>query len=146
MSRKTFAFAALFTIALGVHDARAQLSGTIEFTTAFPFTVGKTTMAGGTYSISSDALDKSTLEIRGRTASAFELTRQARPRATPSKTEIVFERYGKHYILKSVWVAGSAVGYELNVKFAERQLAGASERPTELRVTARLRAPGPLPR
>jgi hypothetical protein len=146
MNRTTFALVSLFTIGVGVQDARAQVSRPIEFTTAFPFTVGETTVAGGTYSISADALDTSTLEIRGRTASVFELARQAKPSATPSRTEVVFERYGDHYILKSIWIAGATVGFELNVKFAERHLERANERLTEFRVSARVRAQGSRPR
>jgi len=146
MNRMTIAFTVLFTISVGVHHAGAQIGRPLEFTTAFPFTVGKTTVAGGTYSISAVASDQATLELRGRTASVVELARQTRPAATPAKTEVVFEHYGDRYILKNVWVAGSAVGYEFDVKSAERHLGRAAEPPTELRVSASVRAPGSRPR
>jgi len=143
MKRLSIALTLILVTAGGVRDAFAQIVGRIQFTTAFPFTVGNTTLPGGTYSIASDSLEPSLLVIRGWNTSVFEAATESSPSRAPARSEVVFERFGNGYILKSVWVAGSTVGYQLNVRAAERRLARTNEAPNEVRVSAHLTARRP---
>ena len=131
------ALAFVLVTAAGVQDAYAQNTRRIHFTTAFPFTVGNAMLPGGTYSIAPSDLEPAVLVIRGFNTSVFERAIASGPAEPHRKSEVVFERFGNGYILKSVWVARSSVGYQMDVKAAERRLARANEIPTEVRVSAR---------
>lgn len=87
---------------VGVYNASAQIDTSIEFTTAFPFTVGAHT-------------------------SVLFVTESAEPSQTPSKSEVVFSRYG-------------TIGYLAETALGERHAAkkGGSSHPQ--RVTARKEA------
>ena len=65
MNRVFVAVALVLVTVAGVRDAQAQIMGRIQFTTAFPSTVGNTTLPGGTYSIASDSREPSLLVIQG---------------------------------------------------------------------------------
>ena len=67
----------------------------------------------------------------------FFETNVAQPRETPSKTEVVFSRYGDGYVLKDIWVEGSDSGFESVAAEGERHLAKKYAAPSEERVGAR---------
>lgn len=106
----------------GVTLASAQVSDPVEFTTAFPFTVGNTTMPAGKYGIRRDSDNPSVYRIEGdkkHVGALFEVEPTSMTK-TPEKTEVIFKRYGQGYVLKSVWEAGSQDGVETVVAEAER--------------------------
>lgn len=106
---------------VGVYNASAQIDISLEFTTAFPFTVGNATLPAGSYTITpADDEDPRVLRIEGAHASAFFLTESAQPTQAPSKTEIEFSRYGDRYVLKNIWVQGSTIGYLAETALGER--------------------------
>jgi hypothetical protein len=106
-----------------LHRFRQQFVPAVEFTTSFPFTVGNTNVPAGSYSIRQDDDNPKVLELTGgRTAVLFE-AENPQARQTPSKTEVVFNRYGDSYVLKSVWVEGSDMGYETIGAEGERHAA-----------------------
>jgi hypothetical protein len=92
---------------LGVVPAWAQVDGPVDFTTAFPFAVGATTLPAGQYEIRPVDQDPGMyrIEMRNGTNGAFF---HADPLALPSgsATEVVFnEAHGK-YALDRIEVAG----------------------------------------
>jgi hypothetical protein len=130
----------------GVHHASAQIETSVEFTTPFPFTVGNTKVPAGTYSIRQDEDNPKILELTGgHTAVLFE-TGNPQARQTPSKTEVVFSRYGDGYVLKNVWVEGSDMGYESVRAEAERHAAKRGESKGEQRVAGRKKSDTPKSR
>src|SRR5258705_4462525 len=122
----------------GVQNASAQITYPIEFTTSFPFTVGNATVPAGSYTITPDDDSPAMLRLTGAHTSVFVETQNAEPRQIPSKTEVVFNRYGEGYVLKAIWIEGSSEGAETLPVEAERHLAR-SESKGEQRVAARKR-------
>lgn len=57
-------------------------------------------------------------------------------RQTPSKTEIVFNRYGDGYVLKDIWMEGSNTGAEATPAEAERRAAKHGDAKGDYRVAA----------
>ena len=124
----------------GVRNASAQIVYPVEFTTSFPFTVGNASVPAGSYTIRPDDDNPKILELSGaHTAVLFE-TENAVARETPSKTEVVFKRYGDGYVLKDIWLAGSNDGAETMAVEGERHAAKHGGPQHEERVAARKKA------
>jgi hypothetical protein len=121
---------------VGIHDASAQLTHRISFTTSFPFVVDNTTLPAGSYTITPDEDDPYVLELRGAHASVIVVTKSASQDKPPSKSEVVFSRYDTGYVLKNIWVAGSNGGYVTDLALGERHLAKQGDSPREHRVAA----------
>ena len=139
---RSIVLAAGIAAVVGVYDASAQIDTSLEFTTSFPFTVGNATLPAGSYRISpADLEDPQVLRIEGTHASVLFLTESAQPSQAPSKTEIVFSRYGDRYVLKSIWVHDSAIGYLAEAALGERHAVKRGGSSTPERVTARRTAP-----
>ena len=127
-------------ILAGVQHASAQIETSVEFTTSFPFTVGNTKVPAGSYSIRQDDDNPKILELSGRRTSVLFGAENPQARQTPSKSEIVFSRYGDGYVLKDVWVEGSDMGYEAIGAEGERHAAKRGDSKGEQRVSARKKA------
>jgi hypothetical protein len=121
----------------GVQNASAQIVYPVEFTTSFPFTVGNTSVPAGSYTIRPDDDNPAILELTGAHTSVLFQTEGATARETPSKTEVVFKRYGDGYVLKDIWLAGSRDGAETIAAEGERHAAKHSGPEAEQRVAAR---------
>ena len=120
-----------------VQNASAQISETVEFTTAFPFMVGNATVPAGTYTVRPDDDDPQILSLVGaRTGVLFE-TDPTEARQVADKTEVVFKRYGDQYVLKDIWVEGSASGAEAKTAENERHAAKNPGTVSQQRVSAR---------
>jgi len=121
----------------GVHNASAQIDNELSFTTSFAFTAGNTTLPAGSYTIApADGDDPKVLELKGgRTSVLFE-TESAQAKQTPSKSEVVFSRFGNGYVLKNVWVDGSDTGYVTENALGERHISKGGGSPVEHRVAA----------
>jgi hypothetical protein len=121
----------------GVQNASAQITGPVEFTTSFPFTVGNAMVPAGSYTITPDDTDPQILELTGAHGSVFFQTDYAEARQTPSKTEVVFKRYGDRYVLKNIWVVGSTSGAETTAVEGERHVLKRGGSASEQRVAGR---------
>jgi hypothetical protein len=121
---------------VGVHDASAQLTHSLSFTTSFAFVVDNTTLPAGRYTITPDEDEPSVLELRGAHASVFVVAKSAQQHEPPSKSEVVFNRYDTGYVLKNIRVAGSDEGYATDLAHGERHLAKQGDAPREHRVAA----------
>jgi hypothetical protein len=124
----------------GVQNASAQITDPVEFTTAFPFTVGYATVPAGSYTIRPDSDDPAIFELTGAHGSVLFQAQNTEARETPAKTEIVFKRYGDGYVLKDIWLEGSTSGAEAIVVEGEKHLAKRQSTPTEEHVEARKNA------
>ena len=121
----------------GVQNASAQIAYPVEFTTSFPFTVGAATVPAGSYTIRPDDDNPEMLLLTGSRASVFFQTESKDARQTPSKTEVVFNRYGDKYVLKDIWVEGETSGAESMAAEGERHMAKHPGSNGEQRVAAR---------
>jgi hypothetical protein len=121
----------------GVQNASAQITDPVEFTTAFPFTVGYASVPAGSYTIRPDSDDPAMFELTGPHGSVLFQTQNTEARKTPAKTEVVFKRYGDGYVLKDIWLEGSNPGAEAIVVEGERHLAKRHATASEERVAAR---------
>jgi hypothetical protein len=131
-------FTALTTLG-GATLAHAQVTDPVEFTTAFPFTVGNTTMPAGSYEIRRDTDSGTVYRIdapKKHIGTLFEVepTTMNKP---PQKSEVVFKRYGQGYVLKSIWEAGSSDGVQTVTTEAERHHAKNGGAVTEQRVATK---------
>ena len=114
-------FTAVATVG-SVTLANAQVVDPVEFTASFPFSVGNTRMPAGRYEIRRDADDPSLYRIEardGKVGTFFAVEPASLPKS-PDKTEVVFKRYGEGYVLKSVWEAGDADGFQTVLAEPER--------------------------
>ena len=121
----------------GVQSASAQITNAVEFTTTFPFTVGQATVPAGSYTIRPDDDNPAVFELTGSHESVLFEANSAQARETPSKTEVVFRRYGEGYVLKNIWVEGSEIGAEATTVEAERHVAKRHALEGEQRIEAR---------
>jgi hypothetical protein len=124
----------------GVQNASAQVTDPVEFTTSFPFTVGDATVPEGSYTIRPDDDNLEVYELTGPKGSVLFQTLNTQASRTPSKTEVVFKRYGDGYVLKDIWLEGSDIGAETVAVEGERHLARRHESATEERVAAQKKA------
>jgi hypothetical protein len=136
LARSIYIAAGIIVLA-GVQNASAQIVDRVEFTTAFPFTVGHATVPAGSYTITPDEDNPQFLQLRGDRVGVFFQTENTEVRELPSKTEVVFNRYGDGYLLKEIWIAGSNAGAETMAAEPERHMAKHLARAGDQRVAAR---------
>ena len=132
--RKLMAKGAGAAIVLAVLTAAAATAeaGQIRANIPFAFTVNKTQLAAGTYTITSAQGHQ--LLVRGATGGAFVLTNgMAGAAATPRK--LVFHKYGERYVLRQVWMGGDT-GRELPASPLEREYKRAVDKGGQVAVPA----------
>jgi len=137
---RSFGMAAGILVFAGVQNASAQIVYPVEFTTSFPFTVGNASVPAGSYTIRPDDDNPAILELTGAHTSVLFQTEDLAARQTPSKTEVVFKRYGAGYVLKDIFLAGSNNGAETIAAEGERHAAKHGGPEQEQRVAARKNA------
>jgi hypothetical protein len=120
---RSIVVAGVLVVLVGVHSASAQITEPVEFTTAFPFTVGSASVPAGSYTIAPDTDNPDILTLTGPDTGVFFQVRGIRAPKDASKTEVVFRRYGQGYVLHDVWMAGTATGSEAMVTEAEKHHA-----------------------
>lgn len=124
--------------AVSIGTASAQIDTPIQFTTTFPFTVGNATVPAGRYIVRPADGEELLLELTGLQNKAsvfFEITgtQATRPDTT---TEVVFKKYGDHYVLKDIFLEGSQTGAETLAVRGEKHHAKGGMTPTEHHVKA----------
>jgi hypothetical protein len=89
----------------------------------FDFTVGKVKLKAGSYAIDS-ATAQGVQRIRSEDCrtSVFFSTYGGQTRREPSRSKLVFHRYGDQYFLSEIWDEGSTVAMQLAKSRAEREL------------------------
>lgn len=134
---RSIGIAAGMLVLAGVQNASAQITDPVEFTTSFPFTVGYATVPAGSYTIRPDDDNPAVYELTGAHTSVLFQMMGAQARETPSRTEVVFKRYGDGYVLKDVWVEGADTGAEAIAVEGERHVVKHGGSASEERVAAR---------
>ena len=133
---RSIGIAAGLLLLTGVQPARAQVTDAIQFTTTFPFAVGYATVPAGSYTVRPDDDDPSMLVLTGGHVGVLFATDNIQTRQAPSKSEIVFTRFGDSYVLKDIWLDGSNTGAEARAAEAERHAAKHGDAKAEHRVAA----------
>jgi hypothetical protein len=103
-------------LAVGTGKAQAQIIGEMEADIPFQFHVGDTRLPAGKYLIKAlGDSDLTVMEITsadGRTSALFEVHgTQADTR--PTKTELVFDKYGDQYFLSKLFYEGAKQGSQV---------------------------------
>jgi hypothetical protein len=128
MKKYALVVLAAFTllIAGSLNQAVAQIEGTINADVPFPFYVGNTQLPAGRYEIRRVlATNPDILELRSKDAKTAVLIagNAAQANDTPSKTELVFKKYGDGFILSQIFEAGTPIGVELPKMLQEERAA-----------------------
>ncbi len=111
---------------------------TVHFTVPFSFVAGSKNLPAGDYTIELNRA-KGAMFLRSEDRSgnnALMLANNSESARNPDKTYAIFQRYGAHYFLASVWREG--VGQTLIPGNLERELASKHSKVEVARVEARL--------
>jgi hypothetical protein len=138
----SFVIALFFALTMYSTQAQAQIIGDIDVNIPFQFHVGSTRLPPGEYRIHVlDNSDLSTMEITSmdRTVSALFQVEQADINSEPTKTELIFNKYGNRYFLARMFDEGNPSGSQVAESHYEKKLSqGALE--GQIHVPARHRA------
>jgi hypothetical protein len=95
--------------------ALAQMTEPMKFTTSFPFTVGRTNFAPGTYTARPLEGDPSVICIQGEHGgrAAIVIGVAEGPRNEPPTNEVTFVREGQRLVLKSLWDNSMSEGLDI---------------------------------
>ena len=118
--------------------ASAQVVQRVTVTVPFSFAAGSHNLPAGDYTIELN-YDKATMILRSEDRSgknAVMLASNSEWAPNPDKTYAIFQRYGAHYFLASVWRQG--VGQTLTPGELERELARKSSTGQKVELAARL--------
>ena len=90
----------------------------------FDFVVNGATLPSGEYTVQGLALGNA-ISIRraDHTAKALALGTRCESRKTYENSKLVFHRYGNHYFLSQIWMAGDNVGQQLPKSRLETEIA-----------------------
>jgi hypothetical protein len=110
-------------LTLAIADSATAAVG-LKANIPFEFTVGKDKLPAGQYTVES-SIARGHLLIRAedRSKSVFASFFGGRSSGKPSRSKLVFNRYGSQYFLSQVWNEGSTVAMQLPKSRAERELA-----------------------
>jgi hypothetical protein len=94
----------------------------------FDFTVGKTHMSAGKYSVNFDIPGTVRIVRDDRTAACVVHTMGVQATKTPEAGKLVFNRYGDSYFLSQIWSPGYDSGRALQKSKAEVEIARTVDR------------------
>ena len=109
---------------LGITAASAQTVN-VKANVPFSFTVNRATLPAGEYSLKSMDEQGTALAIRDLNSKMANLviSNPCRSSKPASQTKLVFHRYGNHYFLSQIWIAGDDAGRELPPSAGEKEVA-----------------------
>lgn len=128
-------------IVAGLGSAQAQISHRLEVDIPFKFTVGDTTLPAGKYYVKQPGdMELQVLEISSADGkvSVATIVENAQGNKTPSKSELVFDRYGDRDFLRQVWESGHQFGAELPKSHAEKKIAQKMANPNRHSVACKM--------
>jgi hypothetical protein len=108
--------ALLFAITIYPSKAHAQIIGDLEVNIPFQFHAGNAKLPPGKYVIHVlDDTDLRVMEIASAdgSASAIFEVQDTQANSTPTKSELIFNKYGNRYFLAKLFDEGNASGSEL---------------------------------
>ncbi|MGC9972610.1 MAG: hypothetical protein ABSE56_18660 [Bryobacteraceae bacterium] len=120
-SRSLITLAAV--VALASATGYAQ-SNSMRVSVPFEFTVGRTVLPAGDYTVQSNSLPRVvSLQTTNRDSAAFVIAIQAGRDKAQEQPTLVFNRYGSNYFLASIWWAASTDGLEFPKTKTEIEVA-----------------------
>jgi hypothetical protein len=120
----------VFVASLTIHasEARAQIVGDLEVNIPFQFHAGNTKLPPGKYVIHMlDYADSSMMEISSAddsTSALFEV-QVVQADTAPTKSEVLFNRYGNRYFLAELLQEGNPVGSKVAESRYEKRVSQA---------------------
>jgi hypothetical protein len=117
--------ALLFALTIYPSKVHAQMIGEMEVNIPFQFHAGNTKLPAGSYVI--QVLDNSDLTVMeitsadGSTSALFEV-QQLEANSTPTKSELIFNKYGNQYFLAKLFDEGNPSGSEVLKSHYEKQI------------------------
>lgn len=116
---------------LSAMSAYAQI-GQMRASVPFQFLAGDKVLPAGEYRVEVNPLSgRMVLRLVDGSAGLYLSANPCdRPASAPAGGMLVFQKYGNHYFLRTLWNPGQSKGYELPRSKSERELAektGASE-------------------
>lgn len=118
-----------FVLTICPTKAQAQIVGDLEGNIPFPFYVGNTKLPPGKYVIQTvDNTDLKVMEIRSAddsTTALFDVY-VAEANQTPSKSELIFNKYGNRYFLEELFDEGSPSGTKVIESRYEKRVSQAA--------------------
>jgi len=111
-------------VMLVANSASADSGTELRASIPFDFTVGKTLMPAGQYTVRTDHIGSGVLCIEARDGGrpVMIMTNTAYAAHSKNESSLVFQRYGNQYFLSKVWTVGSDIGCELIKTRAEREI------------------------
>ena len=124
--RLSFLVLSVFALTIFVGKAHAQIVGDLEADIPFQFHVGNTELPAGDYRI--QMLDDSNLTVMKITsadgsASALFQVHDFDAKSAPTRSELIFNKYGNDYFLSKLFDEGDPSGSELIESRAEKQIS-----------------------
>lgn len=123
-----------YAIAIGVAilltTMTASAATVAEFQVPFQFFLGENLLPAGTYTVSVDTATNRFDMVSTEAAARVFLTRSTPRRNAGTETAtLVFYRYGKTHVLRSVWKPGSSSGLSLPGSKIEREMTSMAAAP-----------------
>ena len=118
--------ALVFAFAIYPTQAHAQIIGGLEANIPFPFYAGNTKLPAGEYRI--HVLDDSDLTVMeiisadGSTSALFQV-QNIDANSTPTKSELIFNKYGNRYFLAKLFEQGSPNGSQVAESRYEKRVS-----------------------
>ena len=140
MKRQIVSLVGVIGLLLVAACANAQ-SVSVKANVPFDFTVGKSTLPAGEYSIQSISTGASSvLAIRGGKANQMLASTNHAETLNPSaNSRLVFHKYGDQYFLSKIWLQGEKAGREFKISRREAEVAKSVPTSEDVIVLAALR-------
>lgn len=125
MTRKLTTIAATLMIlsAMGFAQTRFTLSQNQTVNVPFSFAAGNRTLPSGTYNVQIDP-QNNVVTLRGQNQPSLMVLSNPEELQKPSeKSQLIFQRYGAYYVLKSIRTEASAAGASLVSGTLEKEIA-----------------------
>jgi len=103
-------------------SAFAQQPRTVKVTVPFAFEEGSKERPAGTYIIEMPSEHLMMIRDASYKSGRFDVTEPEIRSTAPQVSKVVFHRYGSHYFLHEVWLAGDTTGHACLKTRAEKQL------------------------
>jgi hypothetical protein len=114
---------AIAVVAVSCLKINAQLSEGVEAKVPFNFIAGHQSFAPGDYRIRLYSQGGATyIQSRDGKTGGFVICTKTASVHTPTKTVLVFKRYGNEYFLRDVWIQGDGTGLKLPETRREAEL------------------------
>jgi len=127
-----------FGLAVHASRAEAQIIGDLEVNIPFQFHAGNAKLPAGEYRIHMlDSSDLTVMEITSADGSLSALfdVQEADSSSTPTKSELIFNKYGNRYFLAELFDEGNPSGSQVLESRYEKKVSQAASEP-QAHVTA----------